>query len=69
MYTQAEARKEINKISKDNGLTFKRQNCTINGAQGYMFTNRSSGSRVIENCTFWSAYENCMSGYVQEHKQ
>ena len=63
-YTQAEARKEINAIAKESNLVFKRQNATINGVQAYMFTNRSTGARVIENCTFWTAYANCMSGYV-----
>lgn len=64
-YTQAEARKEINAIAKANGLVFKRQNATINGLQAYMFTNRTTGAKVIENCTFWSAYADCMSGYVE----
>ncbi len=68
-YTQAEARKEINKIAKENGLMFKRQNATINGLQAYMFTSRQTGIKVIENCTFWSAYELCMSGYIEDNKQ
>lgn len=64
-FTQAQARKEINKIAKENGLVFKRQNATINNSQAYMFTNRATGEKVIENCTFWSAYENCISGYIE----
>ncbi len=64
-YTQAEARKEINAISKKSGLVFKRQNATINGKQAYQFTNRATGSKVIENCTFWSAYADCMSGQIE----
>ncbi len=68
-YTQAEARKEINKIAKENGLMFKRQNATINGAQAYMFVNRQTGIKIIEKCTFWSAYANCMSGYIEDNKQ
>lgn len=65
-HTQKEAIKEIRAVAKANGLTFKRQNATINNEPAYMFTSRSTGLRVIENCTFWSAYENCMSGYVKE---
>jgi K+-transporting ATPase c subunit len=63
---QANARKEINKIAKAAGLIFKRQNATINGAQAYQFLNRLTGEKVVENMTFWSAYENCMSGYISE---
>ena len=68
-YTQAEARKEINTIAKENGLVFKRQNATINGAQAYQFTSRKTGCKIIENCTFWSAYADCMSGHVAGNKQ
>lgn len=68
-YTQAEARKEINAIAKENGLLFKRQNATLNGVQAYMFTSRSGGEKIIENCTFWSAYEICMSGDIERNKQ
>ncbi len=68
-YTQAAARKEINKIAKANGLVFKRQNVTINGSQGYMFTSRLTGLAIIENCTFWSAYADCMSGNIDDNKQ
>jgi len=67
-FTQTEAIKEIRKEAKDNGMTFKRQNATINGKQAYMFVNRKTGSKVIENCTLWSAYDNCQSGYVAEMK-
>ena len=63
-YTQAEARKEINAIAKKNGLLFKRQSATIAGKQAYMFTCRTTGKKVIENRTFWGAYEDCMSGYI-----
>ena len=68
-YSQAEARKEINKIAKENGLVFKKQDSKINGSQAYMFTNRATGLPVIKDCTFWNAYENCMSGYVESKRQ
>ena len=63
--TYAEAMQEIRRVSSEHGMTFKRQNATINGAQAYKFINRESGVMVGENFTLWSAYENCMSGYVQ----
>lgn len=66
-FTHAEARKEINKIAKENNLVFKRQNATINNKQAYQFVDRNTGEKVIENCTFWTAYENCMSGFVKEN--
>ena len=68
-FTQNAAMREIRAIAKKNGLTFKRQSATINGVAVYMFVCRATGVRVIENCTFWSAYENCMSGYVEENAQ
>ena len=67
-YTQKEAIKEIRSIAKANGMTFRRQNATINNFQAYKFINRETGETVISNCTFWSAYANCMSGYVQDCK-
>ena len=67
-YTQKEAIKEIRLEAKKNGMTFKRQNAAINGRQAYMFVNRLTGAKVIENCTFWSAYENCQNGYVEKMK-
>lgn len=66
MYTQKEAVKEIRAIAKKNGLTFKRQpRLTINNKPAYMFTSRATGQRVLENCTFWTAYESCMNGYIE----
>ncbi len=62
--TRAEARKEINRVAKDVGLVFKRQDAQINGWQAYMFANRLTGLPVAKNFTFWSAYEKVMSGYV-----
>lgn len=68
--THAEALKKIRAIAKRNGLVFKRQpRMTINGASAYMFVNRESGQRIIENCRFWTAYQDCMSGYIDTRKQ
>lgn len=67
-YTMKEAEKEMRVIAKENGLTFKRQSAKINGSQAYMFTNRKTGAVVISNCTFWSAYDCCMSGFVASKK-
>ena len=69
-YTMAEATKEIRKIAKNNGMTFKKMaNIKMNGGSLYMFVNRKTGEKIIWNCTFWSAYENCMSGLVAENTQ
>ena len=62
--TYAEAMQEVRSIARENGMTFKRQNATINGKQAYKFVGEL-GQVVGENFTLWSAYENCMSGYVQ----
>ncbi len=62
--TMQQAAKEIRAEAKKVGLTFKRQDATINGKQAYMFTDRATGLRKLENCTFWNAYENYLCGYV-----
>jgi len=63
-YTRAEAIKLIRKTARDNGMTFKRQRIRINGHASYCFVNRQTGVPVIENMLFWTAWENCMSGYI-----
>ena len=68
-YKQAEAAKEIRATAKENGLIFKKQNATINGAQAWMFTDRATGQKVLENCLFGTAYENCMNGYIDTLKR
>ncbi len=68
-YTNAQALKEIRLIAKNNGLVFKKQNATINTMQAYRFTNRKTGLTVASNFTFWSAYENCVSGYIDSINQ
>lgn len=64
--TYAEAMSEVRKTAKVNGMTFKRQNATINGKQAYKFVSRTSAAILGENYTLWSAYENCLSGYVEK---
>ena len=64
--TYADAMKEVRATAKKNGLIFKRQNSTINGQQAYKFVSKDSGKVLGENFTLWSAYENCMSGYVEK---
>lgn len=61
-----EALKEVRLHAKQCGLTFKRQNATINGKQAFSFYCRSTGEKVYENFTLWSAYENCLSGYIKQ---
>ena len=62
-----EAEKEIRATAKKAGLTFKKQDAFINGAQAYKFTDRATGETKLSNCTFWTAYENCLSGYVESY--
>lgn len=57
-FTQSEARKEINKIAKQNGFIMRKQNMTINGKQSYKFEDRVTGRVLLSNMTFWNAYEN-----------
>jgi hypothetical protein len=66
MYTQSEAIKEIREIAKDNGLTFKRGNITINGKPSYRFCERGTDNVVLDNQLFWTAYENCMNGCIEK---
>jgi len=63
-YSLNDAAKEIRATAKKNGLTFKRMNTTLNGAYLWMFTDRKTGAKVLENCQFWTAYEDCMNGYI-----
>lgn len=63
--TYSEAMMEIRILAKVHGMTFKRQNMTINGKQAYKFEDKETGLIVGENFTLWSAYENCLSGYVE----
>jgi hypothetical protein len=65
MYTQAEALKEIRAIAKKNGLTFKKMNKKSDGVCLWMFTNRKTGQKILENCRFWTAYADCQSGYLE----
>ena len=68
-YTQAEAAKEIRAEAKKCGLTFKKMNTRLNGAYLWMFVNRKTGEKILWNCTFWSAYENFLNGYILTLKQ
>ena len=63
----SEVLKEVRLEAKKVGLTFKKANVTINGKQGYKFTDRLSGSTKLENCTLGSAYENCCNGYISRY--
>lgn len=62
--TYAEALSEIRKTAKENGMTFKEQNATINGKKAYKFVDCKSGRILGENFTLWSAYENCLNGFI-----
>jgi len=65
--TQAEAKKEINKIGKEQGFYMKKHKHTVNNNACYYFESRESGRLISENHTFCSAYDNVMSGWVGEN--
>lgn len=65
----SKAMKEIQLEAKNNGMVFKCQNATINGAQAYKFTNRKTGETIISNCTVWSAYALYVEGVIASNKQ
>jgi len=67
--TYSNALKEIRSYSKNLGLTFKKQNMTINNTQAYKFTDRLTGETVGENFTLWSAYDNMQNGYLDTLKR
>lgn len=65
-FTNNEAVKELRSEAKKLGLTFKRQNMTINNKAAYMFVSRETGERILEDCTLWSAYDNYQSGHLSD---
>lgn len=64
--TQSKALSEIRSYAKNLGMTFKRQNATINGQAAYMLTNRKTGEVLAKNFTLWTAYEDMQSGYFNQ---
>ena len=68
-FTQAQAVSEIRAYARNLGMTFKRQNATINGQAAYMLTNRKTGEVLAKNFTLWTAYENMQSGYFNQVAQ
>lgn len=68
-FTQAQALSEIRAYAKNLGMTFKRQNATINGQAAYMLTNRKTGEVLAKNFTIWTAYENVQCGYFDKVAQ
>ena len=68
-FTQAQALSEIRAYARNLGMTFKRQNATINGKAAYMLINRKTGEVLAKNFTLWTAYENMQSGYFNQVAQ
>ncbi len=64
--TYAAAAKECRETARKNGMTFKAQPKQTGTDKLYHFIDRSTHRAIIENCTLWNAYENCMSGYVEK---
>ena len=67
--TQAQALSEIRAYTRNLGMTFKRQNATINGKTAYMLTNRRTGEVLSKNFTLCTAYDNMQSGYFDKVAQ
>lgn len=61
-FTTAKALPEIRAYAKNLGMTFKRQNATINGQAAYMLTKRGSGEVLLKNFTLWIAYNAMLGG-------
>lgn len=59
-----EALKEIRAEAKKHGLVFKRKNTKLNGAYLWKFEDKRRGDAALDNCQFWTAYENVCSGYI-----
>lgn len=67
MYPQyVEKLKTVRTAAKQLGMTFKKQNATINGTQAYKFVCRGSGAVIASNYTLYSAYDAYMHGELQE---
>jgi hypothetical protein len=59
-----EAMKEIRKEARKVGLVFKRKNTRLNGVYLWKFEDARRGDAALDNCQFWTAYENICSGYI-----
>ena len=67
--TTKELLTELRTYAKTLGMTFKRQNATINGKTAYMLTNRKTGTVLAKNLTLATAYDSMQSGYFDEVAQ
>ena len=65
MSNQVKALSEVRAYAKNLGMTFKRQNATINGKTAYLLTNRKTGVVLAKNLTVSTAYEEMLSGYFE----
>ncbi|WP_131667401.1 hypothetical protein [Psychrobacter pygoscelis] len=64
--TYNEALKEIRSYARNLGMTFTKQNATINGKQAWMLIDRQSGRVLENNFTLWCAYEDRLNGYFDK---
>ena len=67
--TQAQALSEIRTYARNLGMTFKRQNVTINGQAAYMLTNRKTGEVLAKSFNLFTAYDSMKSGYFDKVAQ
>jgi len=65
--TRNEAMKDIRETARNVGLVFKESNHYINGQQAFKFEDRENGMVRLDARLFWTAYEDCMSGYISSY--
>ena len=64
-----QALSEVRAYAKTLGMTFKRQNATVNGKSAYMLISRKTGEVVAKNLTLSTAYDSLQDGYFDEVAQ
>ena len=69
MSNQVKALSEVRAYAKNLGMTFKRQNATINGKTAYLLTNRKTGVVLAKNLAVSTSYEEMQTGYFDQLAQ
>lgn len=64
MYNKKLALSELRKLAKDFDCTFKESKTRLNGGLLYRLVDRRSGTILIDNYQFWTAYNDLCSGYL-----
>ena len=67
--TVSQAIKECRKAARDNGLTFKRSNLTINGHPAYHYEGRFTGRVYRKNLLINTAFEIACSDELKLYRE